>query len=138
MKILIVDGQGGGLGRVLVERITSELPMASLTVVGTNVLATSAMIKAGATVGATGENAVVYNCKYADVIVGALGIGFANSMHGEISPTMARAVSESDAVKLLIPMSKCSVAVIGAVEKPIGAYVSETIERLRALQESRR
>jgi len=133
MRIVIIDGQGGGLGRALVERVVKELPAAELIAVGANALATAAMLKAGAPVGATGENAVVYNCAEADVIVGALGIGFANSMHGEISPAMARAVSESRAVKLLIPISKCSVSVVGVAEQTMAGYIAETMERLQAL-----
>ena len=133
MKIMIFDGQGGGLGRALVERIKSELPAADMIAVGTNALATAAMHKAGAAVCATGENAVIYNCSQADVIVGALGIGFANAMHGEISPAMARAVSESHAVKLLIPVSKCAVSVMGVAEKGMAAYITEAMERLHRI-----
>ena len=133
MKIVIFDGQGGGLGRALVERVTKELPNVEVIAVGTNALATAAMLKAGAAVGATGENAVVYNCGQADVIIGALGIGFANSMHGEISPAMACAVSESHAVKLLIPISKCSVSVIGVTEQTMAGYIAETMARLHEI-----
>ncbi len=135
MRIVVIDGQGGGLGRAVVEQVRAALPDAELIAVGTNALATQAMLKAGAQAGATGENAVIYNCARADVIVGALGIGFANAMHGEISPAMARAVSESDAHKLLIPISKCSVRVLGVTERTLAQYVAEAAEALRALQE---
>lgn len=134
MRIVVIDGQGGGLGRAVVEQVHAALPEAELVAVGTNALATQAMLKAGAQAGATGENAVVYNCAHADVIVGALGIGFANAMHGEISPAMARAVSESAAFKLLIPLSKCSVRVLGTAERTMAQYVAEAVETLRALE----
>jgi len=137
MKIMIFDGQGGGLGRALVERVRQELPEAELIAVGTNALATAAMHKAGAAACATGENAVIYNCGQADVIIGALGIGFANSMHGEISPAMARAVSESRAAKLLIPVSKCAVSVMGTAEKGMAAYISEAMEHLHRMTPNR-
>ena len=100
-------------------------PDAEITAVGTNALATSAMLKAGATYGATGENAVVYNCTKTDYIVGGIGIVIADSMHGEINPTMAQAVSSSPAHKILIPIEKCNVTVLGLTEKPVGVYISE-------------
>ena len=129
----MIDGQGGGLGKALVERIVRELPGEELVAVGTNALATAAMLKAGAAACATGENAVVYNCTQADVIAGALGIGFANAMHGEISPAMARAVSESRALKLLVPVSRCNVEIIGASERGVSAQLDEVSARLKAL-----
>jgi len=131
MTVMVFDGQGGGLGSALIEKILQVVPEADIIAVGTNAIATAAMRKAGAAACATGENAVMFNCTRADVIVGALGIGFANAMHGEISPAMARAVSESRAVKLLLPVSKCNVHVIGAAEKTLSAYVSEAAEWLR-------
>ncbi len=133
MRVVVIDGQGGGLGRAVVEQVRAALPHIDIVAVGANALATQAMLKAGAQAGATGENAVRYNCAQADVIIGALGIGFANAMHGEISPEMARAVSESAAHKLLIPVSKCSVSVVGVADRPMAAYVAEAIEALRAL-----
>ena len=128
MKIVVIDGQGGGMGRSIVQLLRRELPEDHLVAVGTNAVATSAMLKAGAPVGATGENAVVYNCADADLIVGAIGIGFANSMHGEISPAMAQAVAASRAKKLLVPMNQCSVRVLGTGDNPLSDYLRELAE----------
>lgn len=133
MRIAVIDGQGGGLGKNIVARIKKEFDNAEIIGVGTNSIATSSMMKAGATYGATGENAIIYNCKKADVIVGALGVGFANSMHGEISPLMANAVSISDAYKILIPISKCNVSIIGVMEKTMFQYIEDMIVELKKL-----
>lgn len=133
MTILVIDGQGGGFGKTVVEHLVKEFPGVKVMAVGTNSLATSAMLKAGATAGATGEHAVIYNCRHADVIIGTLGIGFANSMHGEISPQMAQAVSQSEAMKLLVPMSKCNVQVVGVEEKPMSAYIQDVVDAVRQM-----
>ena len=132
MNILVIDGQGGGLGKNIISRIKKEEAFScfEITAVGTNSIATSAMLKAGAACGATGENAVIYNCKNADIILGATGIAFANSMLGEISPKMANAVSESPAYKLLIPISKCNVGIAGVAEKPMLSYIDDLISNL--------
>ncbi len=131
MKILVIDGMGGGIGKSVIEQIKGELAGAEITAVGTNSLATSAMLKAGADYGATGENAVVYNCGRADYIVGVMGIVIANAMHGEISPRMAEAVSASAAHKMLIPTDKCNVTVLGVDEKPMQAYIGEVAKRIK-------
>jgi len=112
MNILVIDGMGGGFGRAIIEHIRNEVPGAIITAVGTNSLATSAMIKAGASFGATGENAIMYNCTKADYIVGVMGIMIANSMHGEVSPKMVEAISSSPAYKILVPYDKCNVTVL--------------------------
>jgi len=133
MKILIIDGMGGGIGRAVIEHIRKEIADAEITAVGTNSIATSAMLKAGASYGATGENAVVYNCARcgaSDYIIGVIGIVFANSMHGEISPKMAEAVSLSAAHKILIPIDKCNATVVGASEKSIQACIGEVVKKL--------
>ena len=113
MKILVIDGMGGGIGKAIIEKIKTELKSANIIAVGTNSIATSAMLKAGADYGATGENAVVYNAPRVDYIAGVMGIAFANSMHGEVSPKMAEAISLSPAHKILIPIDKCNVTVTG-------------------------
>ena len=131
MNILVIDGMGGGIGKSIIEHIKNECADVEITAVGTNSLATSAMLKAGADYGATGENAVVYNCAKADYIIGVMGIVIANSMHGEISPRMAEAVSSCSAHKILIPIDKCNVTILGVVGKPIQTYIGEIARRIR-------
>lgn len=107
MKIVVMDGQGGGLGRLLVARLKAALPGRAIIAVGTNALATSAMLRAGADAGATGENAVLYNCRDADLLLGPSGIAIPDAMLGEISPAMAAAVLDSPAHRILLPMHDC-------------------------------
>ena len=113
MNILIVDAQGGGVGRQLVLAIRARFPDADITAVGTNAAATGAMMKAGASRAATGENAVVVCSRRADVIVGAIGIVIADAMLGEITPRMAAAVAQSGAKRVLLPVSHCDNIVAG-------------------------
>ena len=124
MNILVIDGMGGGIGKSVIEHIKKEFSNAKITAVGTNSIATSAMLKAGADNGATGENAIIYNCKNADFIIGVIGIVIINSMHGEVSPKMVEAVSASPAHKILIPYDKCNVTVLGLEGMPIQSYIS--------------
>ncbi|MDR2577739.1 MAG: DUF3842 family protein [Chitinispirillales bacterium] len=131
MNILVIDGMGGGIGKSVIEQIRAELENAEIMAVGTNSIATSAMLKAGANHGATGENAVVFNCAKADCIIGVTGIIFANSMHGEITPKMAEAVASSRSHKILLPIDKCNVTITGVTDKPIKSYINEAIEKLR-------
>ncbi|MBM7686750.1 MAG: hypothetical protein PWP07_2653 [Epulopiscium sp.] len=107
MRIAVIDGQGGGIGKSIVEKLRKEL-MEDIEIValGTNSLATSFMMKAGANEGATGENAIVYNSSKVDIIIGAIGIIAANSMLGELTPTMAKAIAESPAKKVLLPLNR--------------------------------
>jgi len=129
MEILIIDGQGGGIGKVLVEKLKTKLSAAhKIMAVGTNAMATSVMLKAGADNIATGENAVVFNAKRADIIMGSLGIIAANSMFGELTPQMAAAISESDAVKILIPLKKCGLNVVGVKEESLPALIEEAVD----------
>ena len=130
IKILVIDGMGGGIGKAIIEKVKSELNDTEVIAVGTNAIATTAMLKAGADFGATGENAVIYNAAGADYIIGVLGIAFANSMHGEVSPKMAEAVSQSPAHKILIPIDKCSVTVTGVSAASMQEYVSKAVEKL--------
>ncbi|MCL1958050.1 MAG: DUF3842 family protein [Spirochaetes bacterium] len=125
MNILIIDGMGGGIGKSIIENIKSQFSDAVITAAGTNSIATSAMLKAGADYGATGENAVVFNCMKADIIIGVTGIILANAMHGEISPKMAEAVSLSPAHKILLPVDKCNVTIVGVDNKPIQVFINE-------------
>ena len=123
MKILIIDGQGGRIGKMLVEKIRQRWPELPLIALGTNSIATSTMLRAGADEGATGENPVIYNAGSADVIIGPIGIVLANSLLGEITPAMAAAVAQSDAQKILIPMNRCKSAVAGVLEAPLAEYI---------------
>jgi hypothetical protein len=114
LRIAVVDGQGGGVGKLIVEALRRALPdKTEIIALGTNAIATSAMLKAGADEGATGENAIAVNAAGADIIAGVIGIISANSMLGELTPRMAAAISESPAVKLLIPLNRCNVEVMG-------------------------
>ncbi|MEG0366704.1 MAG: DUF3842 family protein, partial [Coprobacillus sp.] len=108
MEIVVIDGQGGGVGRSIVEAIKENLDDVFVIGVGTNSIATNSLKKGGADAIATGENAIVYNAKNAEIIIGPIGICYANSMYGEISPKMSQAINESEAIKYLIPISKCS------------------------------
>ena len=128
MKVLVIDGQGGKLGALVVESIVKEKIDCELYAVGTNVLATSAMLKAGADNGATGENPVKVLSSDADVIIGLIA---ADSLLGEVTPLMATSVGSSNAVKLLIPVSHCNNKVIGIKNLSMNEMVKETVEALR-------
>ncbi|MBR6313195.1 MAG: DUF3842 family protein [Clostridia bacterium] len=133
MKLVIIDGQGGRLGSLLVEAIRKELPTLEPLAIGTNAIATAAMLKAGASQGATGENPVLVACRDADVIVGSIGIVSADSLLGEITPKMAVAIGQSPAVKLLLPLNRCNNRVIGVKDATMSELVKETVEQLKAL-----
>ena len=133
MNILIIDAQGGGIGRQLVTAIKKALPSESVTAVGTNSLAASAMLKAGADHVATGENAVVVNCRKADVIVAPIGVVIADAMLGEITPAMALAAGQSPAKRILLPIAHCDNMVVGIKELGMGQLVQEAVERLRSV-----
>lgn len=128
-KIVIIDGQGGKMGAALTSQLKANVKNAEIIAVGTNSTATAAMLKAGADAGATGENPVAVCCADADIIAGPMGIITANALLGEITPKMAAAVSESRAHKLLIPVSRCSVTVVGTAELPLGEYVRLAAEK---------
>lgn len=132
MNILVIDGQGGRVGKLLVEQIRQQLPDADITAVGTNVIATSAMLKAGADQGATGENPVVYNCQEADVIVGPIGIVMANSLLGEITPAMANAIGQCTAHKILVPVSRCRHTIVGMQTLTLSEYIQLAVEEIKA------
>ena len=132
MKIVVIDGQGGRLGRLLVEGVKARLPQAQVYALGTNAVATAAMLKAGADFGATGENPVIRGAGDADGILGPMGIVVANAILGEVTPAMAEAVGSSRAKKFLIPMNSCGVLVAGVEEQPLPAYVAQAVEALAA------
>lgn len=126
----MIDGQGGKMGQAIVERIKSSDISCELIAIGTNSIATSVMLKAGADAGATGENPVIVACRDADVIIGPIGIIAADSLLGEITPAMAAAVGMSKARKLLIPVNMCSNIVVGTQSFSMSKLISETIELL--------
>lgn len=132
MEILIIDAQGGGIGKQLIIEINKNFKDANITAVGTNSVATTNMLKAGAKNAATGENAVVVGCRKADIIIGPVGIVIADSMYGEITPKMAVAVGQSEAKKLLIPMNHCNNIIVGVENKRMNEFISETINDLKS------
>jgi len=131
MNILVIDAQGGGIGKQLVASIKENFPKAYITAVGTNIAATTAMLKAGADNGATGENSVIVGCRKADIIVGPLGIVIADSMNGEVTPRMALAVAQSNAKRILIPFSHCDNIIVGAAKLNTSSLVQGAIEEIK-------
>lgn len=130
MNILIIDGQGGQLGSQLIKAITAQFINISITAVGTNATATTSMVKAGAKQAATGENPVVVACRKADVIIGPIGIVIADSLYGEVTPKMAIAVGQADAVRILIPINKCENMIAGVQELTMTAMLEDVIKKL--------
>jgi len=129
-KILIIDGQGGMLGKQLVEALRKNVPAAEITAVGTNSTATSNMLKAGAHQAATGENAVLVGVRRADIVAGPVGIVIADSLLGEITPAMAVAAGQSDAYKVLLPVNRCNNIIIGTGGRPISELIAEAVEKI--------
>lgn len=131
MEILVIDGQGGGIGRQLVQAVRAILPLASITAVGTNSAASSAMLKAGADRAATGENSVSVCCRSADVIMGPVAIVIADSLLGEITPAMAAAVGGSRAKRILIPVNGCNNVIVGLNDLPMARLVEAAVAELK-------
>lgn len=129
MKIVVIDGQGGSIGRAIVEKLVARGFQDKIVCIGTNATATANMLKGGARQGATGENPVVVACRDASYILGPIGIVMADSMLGEITPEMARAVGSSNAHKLLIPVNKC-VTVSGVKPMSLNEYIEEVCAKL--------
>ena len=136
MKILVIDGQGGLLGKQVVTAVKKMLPEAEITVVGTNAMATAAMLKGGADNGATGENAVIVCARRADIIVGPIGIAIADSLLGEVTPAMATAIGQSEAVKILLPVNKCINIIVGTRDKTTSELIDEAINRIKEISRS--
>ncbi len=135
MRILVIDAQGGGLGKTIIEKLSPILTdKEELIALGTNAFATASMIKSGAKLGATGENAIVVNAPKADIIIGTVGIVIANSMLGELTPSMALAISNSAAVKVLVPMNRCGVLIAGIDEaKTASQLVEDAVLKVQKL-----
>ena len=134
MKIMVMDGQGGRMGKSVVEQIRARFPEDEILAVGTNSIATAAMLKAGADAGATGENPTIVGCRTADVIIGPMGIVIADSLLGEITPKMAVAIGQSEAKKVLIPVNRCQHFVVGCEELPLGEYVKLVVEEVKKIK----
>ena len=136
MRVLVIDGQGGGLGRQLVTALKDYDAKIEVLAVGTNSAATNAMLKAGADQAATGENSVVVASRQADVIMGPVGIVIADSMLGEITPKMASAVGQSAAKRILIPVNLCDNIIVGVSDTSMGKNVQNAIDALNSLSET--
>lgn len=133
MKIIVIDGQGGNIGKQLVKSIREEFPDVYIRVIGTNSTATTNMLKGGADEGATGENAVMVGSRTADLIVGPIGIIIPDALLGEVTPAMAKAIGEADAKKVLIPLNKCDVLVAGIDNKSTGELLDDAIKKIHAI-----
>ena len=130
MKILVSDGQGGGLGKAITAALRKALPDQLLLALGTNAIATAAMLKAGAQQGATGEHAISWQCRDADVIAGPTGLVVVGALLGEVSPGISAAVGSSPATKLLIPSDRCGLQVIGVRPQSMDEAVQELVQRV--------
>lgn len=136
MRIAVIDGQGGGMGRTIVEKLRLEFGEdIEIVALGTNALAAALMLKAGANEGASGENAIVFKSSRVDVIMGPIGIIAANSMLGELTPLMAKAIAESPAKKILIPMNRCNILIAGVKSEPLPHQVDNAVEMLKTIIE---
>ena len=128
--VAVIDGQGGGMGRGLVEAVKKKWPQLHVRALGTNALATAAMLRSGADDGATGENAVVFNAHRADVLLGPIGVLTPNGLLGEVSPAMAGAVGASEAVKILLPSQRCSIRLAAGDPQPLQFYLDQALRLL--------
>ena len=133
MRIAVIDGQGGGIGKAIVEKMRTcfgnDIEIIAL---GTNALATALMLKAGANEGASGENAIIVNAPKVDLIIGSIGIISANSMLGELTPLMAKAVATSSAKKVLIPLNRCNVFVAGVKSEPLPHLIEDAVKMIKS------
>lgn len=133
--ILVVDSQGGGIGKEVIRAIKNTFPEIEIIAVGTNGMATAAMLKAGADHAATGENAVMVSAKKANVIIGPIGIVIADSLYGEVTPKMAKAICQSHAKRILIPVNICDNLIVGVSDLNLGKLVDGVISELKKLKE---
>ena len=133
MTIMVIDGQGGAIGAQLVKQLTNEFPDVRILAVGTNSIATAAMLKSGAVQAATGENAVLTCAKRADIIVGPIGIVLANALMGEVTPKMAKAIGGAEATRVLIPVSKCDTLIAGVSSVSMSVLIEDAVQKIRGL-----
>lgn len=136
MNIVVIDGQGGQLGAQLIKEIILNFPNEKLTAIGTNAVATAAMLKAGAKQAATGENPVLVACRKADVIIGPIGIVIADSLLGEVTAKIAIAVGQANAVRILIPLNKCENLVAGVTNLNMAVLIADAMAKLRSVFEA--
>ena len=134
-QVVVIDGQSGRMGQLVIERAKAAGVSCRLLAVGTNAIATSAMLKAGADAGATGENPILVACRTADVIVGPIGILAADSLMGEITPTMAVTIGQAPARTLLLPVNQCNNIVAGTMNLSLSKLMEEAVEVLKSLCE---
>ena len=132
-EILVIDGHGGGLGKLIISALKEENAGYHIHAVGVNSIATAAMLKAGADTAATGENAVIVGCRNADIIAGPIGIVIADSMHGEITPAMAVAIGQARAKRVLVPMNQCDNVIVGVLDQPVGQAVQGVARSIRQI-----
>lgn len=137
MKILLIDGQGGKLGKQLAESILARFPQVELTAVGTNSIATGTMMKSGIKQAATGENSVIVGCRTADIIIGPIGIVIADAMLGEITPNMALAVGQSTATKILLPINRCSNLVAGVGNLSVNDMIADALNKMQSIMDGK-
>ena len=133
MKVVVIDGQSGRMGQLLIDRMRNAGLSCEILAIGTNALATAAMLKAGADAGATGENPVLVACRTADIIAGPIGILSADSLLGEITPAMSVAIGQSAAKKVLLPVNQCSNIVVGTQSLSLSKLMDETVDLLRSM-----
>ena len=132
MKIAVIDSQGGGIGKYIIERLRKELTEdTEILALGTNALATAAMLKAGANEGASGENAIIYNAGRVDIITGPIGIIAANSFLGEVTPKMAAAIATSSVCKVLIPVTREGIEIAGYTPEPLPHLIDDMVNRIK-------
>lgn len=132
MKIAVIDGQGGGIGRLIVEKLRRELGQeVYIIAVGTNAVAASVMLKAGANDGASGENAVVWSAPRVDIIAGSVAVIAANSYAGELTSKMAEAITSSPAIKFLLSINRCGIEISSCQDEPLPVQVDQLVNRVR-------
>lgn len=135
MNILVIDGQGGQLGGQLIKSLKMNFNNVKVMAVGTNATATATMLKSGADQAATGENPVIVMCRKADIIIGPIGIVIADAMFGEITPQMAVAVGQADAVRILLPINKCDNLVAGIQDISTATILEDVILKVKKILE---